>query len=201
MLTGEESTATGLVLRLQRPEREDGDGQEMPLQEISVRDKEGRVAGRFHLMCAALYDDIQQPGVSGPTALKEMDRVLFGEVDRMEAAGNAWVIHIARDKVWFKGMRSQEEGGEISFEQYRLAVKTYLRFLADPYRRPITVRFPSKAPDEDAAGQRLLHREASSERGSCSEQRGVLEEIDGQRCTRERFLSLIKRGGSSNDFS
>ncbi len=53
------------------------------------------------------------------------------------------MAHITRDKVWFEGLHSQGEGGEVSFAQYKLAVQTCVRFLADPERRPIEVPFPS----------------------------------------------------------
>ncbi|MDP1683809.1 hypothetical protein [Hydrogenophaga sp.] len=52
-------------------------------------------------------------------------------------------MNITRDKVWFEGLYSQGEGGEVSFAQYKLAVQTYVRFLADPEGQPIEVEFPA----------------------------------------------------------
>lgn len=49
-----------------------------------------------------------------------------------------------RDKVWFEGLYSQGEGGEVSFAQYKLAVQTYVRFLADPEGKTIEVAFPDR---------------------------------------------------------
>ena len=52
-------------------------------------------------------------------------------------------MNITRDKVWFEGLYSQGEGGEVTIAQYKLAVETYVRFLADPERKPIEVDFPA----------------------------------------------------------
>ncbi|WP_322469395.1 S-layer family protein [Hydrogenophaga sp. SNF1] len=53
------------------------------------------------------------------------------------------VTALTPDKVWFEGLYSQGEGGEVSFAQYKLAVQTYVRFLADPEHKPIEVEFPN----------------------------------------------------------
>jgi len=105
--------------------------------------RNGRFESRFSLMCIAIEDDIQTAEGSGATALKEIRRIEAGEVDLIEADGNAWIAHITRDKVWFEGLYSQGEGGEVTFAQYKLAVETYVRFLADPERKPIEVDFPA----------------------------------------------------------
>ena len=97
-------------------------------------------------MCAAIFNDIQSAQGSGATALEEIGRIESGEEELIKADGNAWVAHITRDKVWFRGLYSQGEGGEVTFEQYKLAVQTYVRFLSDPQRKPIEVKFPSASP-------------------------------------------------------
>lgn len=99
---------------------------------------------RFRLMCSAIMSDIQSAEGSGATALKEIRRIEAGEVGLIESDGNAWVAHITPDKVWFEGLYNQGEGGEVSFAQYKLAVETYVRFLADPERKPIEVPFPAE---------------------------------------------------------
>lgn len=76
--------------------------------------------------------------------MEEIRRIESGEADRIEADGNAWVAYITRDKVWFEGLYGQGEGGEVSFAQYKLAVQTYVRFLADPQHQPIEVDFPDR---------------------------------------------------------
>ncbi|MEW6100381.1 MAG: hypothetical protein AB1666_14440 [Pseudomonadota bacterium] len=95
------------------------------------------------MMCEAIDSDIQSAEGSGASALKEIARIESGEADRIEADGNAWVAYITRDKVGFEGLYGQGEGGQVSFKQYKLAVQTYVRFLADPQRRPIEVEFPA----------------------------------------------------------
>jgi hypothetical protein len=97
---------------------------------------------QFQMMCEAIRSDIQNPEGSGATALREISQIESGEVAHIEADGNAWVAHITRDKVWFEGLYSQGDGGEVSFAQYKLAVQTYVRFLADPEHKPIEVEFP-----------------------------------------------------------
>ena len=136
--------ATRLVLRVQRLELLDFDGQKMYSREVAVLDQESKFVERFHLMCAAISDDIQNPDGSGATALEEIRRIESGETDRIESDGNAWVAYITPDKVWFEGLYSQGEGGEVTFAQYKLAVQTYVRFLFDPERKPIEVEFPSE---------------------------------------------------------
>jgi len=112
--------------------------------DLHVVDGSGRVLPEFELMCEAIYNDIQSAHGSGATALKEIHRIESAETDLIESDGNAWVTHITRDKVWFEGLYSQGEGGDVSFEQYKLAVQTYVRFLADPEHKPIEVEFPSQ---------------------------------------------------------
>lgn len=97
---------------------------------------------RFELMCEAIHSDIQNSEGSGATAMREIQRIEIGEADKIESDGNAWVTHITPIKVWFEGLYSQGTGGEVSFAQYKLAVETYVRYLADPERRPIEVPFP-----------------------------------------------------------
>ncbi|QRR33824.1 hypothetical protein JNX00_19640 [Hydrogenophaga sp. YM1] len=98
---------------------------------------------QFRMMCSAIMSDIQTAEGSGAIALKEICRIEAGEIAYIESDGNAWVAYITPDKVWFEGLYSQGEGGEVSFAQYKLAVQTYVRFLADPEHKSIEVEFPS----------------------------------------------------------
>lgn len=109
---------------------------------LHVLSPRARVVERFELMCQAIDSDIQNPEGSGRTALEEIRQIEAGETDKIEADGNGWVTHITRDRVWFEGLYSQGEGGAVSFGQYKLAVQTYLRFLADPEHKTIEVPFP-----------------------------------------------------------
>lgn len=131
---------SGLKLRC-HPSRHLGPGRGFDRQ-IEVVDEGLNKVPAFELMCFAIYNDIQTAEGSGATALEEIRRIESGEADLIEADGNAWVAHITRDKVWFEGLYSQGEGGAVSFAQYKLAVQTYVRFLADPERKPIEVPWP-----------------------------------------------------------
>ncbi|WP_147326283.1 hypothetical protein [Hydrogenophaga borbori] len=112
-------------------------------RKIYVADVDGTNAASFELMCAAIGEDVQSAEGSGATALEEIRQIESGESAYIESDGNAWVTYITPDKVWFEGLYSQGEGGEVSFAQYKLAVQTYVRFLADPEHKPIEVEFPN----------------------------------------------------------
>jgi hypothetical protein len=97
----------------------------------------------FQFMCDAIHSDIQSAEGSGGSFLEGIRQIEAGEVEKIEADGNAWIAYITRDKVWFEGLYGQGKGGEVSFAQYKLAVQTYVRFLSDPELKPIEVPFPS----------------------------------------------------------
>jgi hypothetical protein len=81
-------------------------------------------------MCSAIMSDIQSAEGSGASVQGWIRKIEAGEIDSADVDGNAWVMNISRDVVWFEGLYSQGEGGGASFEQYKLAVDTYGRFLS-----------------------------------------------------------------------
>jgi hypothetical protein len=107
---------------------------------LHVFDERGNICPRFELMCAAIDNDVL--GGDG-CWFGGFAQIESGQKDLIEADGNAWVAHITRDKVWFESLYEQGKGGEVSYAQYKLAVQTYLTFLADPESRPIEVEFPA----------------------------------------------------------
>ncbi len=111
---------------------------------IDVLDAEAKPLSHYFFMTASMDNDIQSAAGSGAATLEGIRQIEAGEVEKIEADGNGWIAHIARDKVWFEGLYSQGEGGEVSFAQYKLAVQTYVRFLADPEHKPIEVPFPQR---------------------------------------------------------
>ncbi|MEW6099368.1 MAG: hypothetical protein AB1666_09310, partial [Pseudomonadota bacterium] len=133
--------AQTLKLVVRRPAVTNGYTREV--MALHVYDSSGDIAPQFEMMCEAIYCDIQSAEGSGACNLEWIRKVESGELDLADVDGNAWVAYITRDKVWFEGLYSQGEGGQVSFEQYKLAVQTYVRFLADPQRRPIEVEFPA----------------------------------------------------------
>jgi hypothetical protein len=110
---------------------------------LDILAPDGSVAMQFAMMCAAMFEDIQNPEGSGANTLEGIRQIEAGEIEKIEADGNAWIAHITRNKVWFEGLYNQGEGGEVSLAQYKLAVQTYVRFLADPEQKPIEVPFPA----------------------------------------------------------
>jgi hypothetical protein len=97
---------------------------------------------RFEMMCEAIDNDIGYFADNGEICLENIRKVEAGEVESIEADGNAWVVYITRDKVWFEDINSLEGGGEVTLAQYKLAVQTYVSFLNDPERKHIDVIFP-----------------------------------------------------------
>ena len=93
-------------------------------------------------MCAEIGDDIQNALGSGACVLEWIRKVEAGEIALADVDGNAWVMNVTREKVWFEGLYSQGEGGDVTFEQFKLAVQTYVKFLSDPERWSIQVPFP-----------------------------------------------------------
>lgn len=132
-----------LLFKVQRSNVIEHAGQKMLTPRIEVVDDAGGAVEHFRLMCSAIDGDVQSAEGSGATALEEIRQIESGESAYIESDGNAWVTYITPDKVWFEGLYSQGEGGEVSFAQYKLAVETYVRFLADPKKKPIEVDFPN----------------------------------------------------------
>ncbi|RZL68580.1 MAG: hypothetical protein EOP77_00775 [Variovorax sp.] len=126
------------VLRCLKKIRIDGGSIDFNLHVLTLK---AEPVDHFELMCEAIDQDIQSPaGVA--CVMDWIHRVEGGELDLAEVDGNAWVINITRDKVWFEGLYSQGEGGAVSTAQFKLAVQTYLRFLDDPEHKIVEVPFP-----------------------------------------------------------
>jgi len=111
--------------------------------DLHVTDATGSISQPFELMCAAIHEDVQTAKGSGACLLEWISRVESGELDMADVDGNAWVMYITREKVWFEGLYDQGEGGAVTFDQFKLAVETYIRFLADPEGKTIEVPFPA----------------------------------------------------------
>jgi len=109
---------------------------------IAVLTQDRVVETYYDLMCMCLDSDVQSAEGSGHDYLRWLKKVEFGDVEHAEVDGNAWVAHITRDKVWFEGLYSQGEGGEVTFNQFKVAVEAYVRYLADPEHKPIEIQFP-----------------------------------------------------------
>jgi hypothetical protein len=132
------------VLRIQRSKVFDGGGEMRRVRSININDSAGKFVDKFFLMAAAIDDDIESAEGSGAKTLEGIRSVEAGDVDKVEADGNAWVAHITREKVWFESLYNQGAGGEVTFAQYKLAVQTYVRFLADPEHQTIEVPYPAQ---------------------------------------------------------
>jgi hypothetical protein len=132
-----------MVNKLRCHERFDLGPQQGLSRQMHVVDKSAKRVPTFELMCQAIDADIESAEGSGTIALEDIDRIESGKLDSVEADGNAWVAHISLQRVWFEGLYGQGEGGEVSFAQYKLAVQTYVRFLADPDRKTIEIDFPT----------------------------------------------------------
>ncbi|MCB1888702.1 MAG: hypothetical protein KDH20_13935 [Rhodocyclaceae bacterium] len=122
-----------------------------------------------------------------------VELIASGEEPYIEAGGNAWVFFLTPEVVWFEGQYSQTDGedGAVTFEQFSLALRTYVRFLADRDHGPIEVPFPDdptpEIPDVSEIRERL-------------EQESVEEARIYQLITRDReVLGAIHTGMSDAD--
>jgi hypothetical protein len=129
------------ILRVQRSVVVEIEGQKTYTRALAVLGANGEFVEDFHLMCAAIEGDIPNPS-GAVCVISWMRKVELGELDLADVDGNAWVMNITRDKVWFEGLYSQGEGGEVTLAQFKLAVQAYLQFLEDPEHKPIEIDFP-----------------------------------------------------------
>lgn len=97
---------------------------------------------KFHMMCSAIMSDIQTAEGSGAATLHAIQRVKSSLSSVEALGGNAWYTLISKAGVRFEGQYDQGEGGEVTLAQFKLAVETYVRFIADPECTPIEVVFP-----------------------------------------------------------
>ncbi len=108
-------------------------------RQIYVRDLLGQTQSQFELMCSAIDEDVLgDDGFWDDVFAKIESR----EADCLDLDGNAWVIYVTSEKVWFEGLYSQGEGGEVTYSQFKIAVKAYVQFLSDPERKRIEIEFP-----------------------------------------------------------
>lgn len=110
---------------------------------VAVVDAGGRIDRRFDLMASCLEIDLISTGAAGADYMEWVHKVEIGDIAAVEIDGNAWVAHVAPSRVWFEGLYSQGEGGDVTFEQFKFAVAACVRYLRDPSRNPIDVEFPS----------------------------------------------------------
>lgn len=104
------------------------------------------VAG-FDAMCSALMSDIQSAEGSGATILAGIRDIESGKTQYIEADGNAHIAFITPHEVWFQNLYIDIDESPVSFRQYKIAVETWVKFLADPERKPIVVPFPDDVLD------------------------------------------------------
>lgn len=102
---------------------------------------------KFAAMCMALRSDIQSAKGAGATALEDIRAIENGTESYIEADGNAHIAFITPHEVWFQNLYIDIDESPVSFRQYKLAVETWVKFLADPERKPIVVPFPDDVLD------------------------------------------------------
>jgi hypothetical protein len=130
---------TRMVLRCQPQITIDGVSTDLSLHVLTIK---AQVVESFEIMCAAIHEDIQTAEGSAAATLEAIERIERGASPSEELGGNAWYTYLSPERVWFEGQYSQGEGGAVSLAQYKLAVQTYVRFLADPEAKLIVVPFP-----------------------------------------------------------
>ncbi|RZL68579.1 MAG: hypothetical protein EOP77_00770 [Variovorax sp.] len=111
------------------------------LEAVTVAPRWQACLPQFRMMCDAIMSDIQSRA-GAACVMDWLQKVESGQLDLADVDGNAWIINITREKVWFEGLYSQGVRGEVSNTQFKLAVQSYLLFLDDPEYKTVKVRFP-----------------------------------------------------------
>ena len=104
-------------------------------------------ADGFGSMCIALRGDIQSADGSGADFIGAIRDIEAGTESYIKADGNAHIAFITPREVWFENLYVDIDESPVSFRQYKLAVETWVKFLADPERKPIVVPFPDDVLD------------------------------------------------------
>jgi hypothetical protein len=111
---------------------------------LHVEDLMGNVDMRFDYMCETIY-------ACGVHTLKRMlsdiEAIQNGDQEMGGGGSDAWGVDFDKNGAVFEfdyAPEGEEIGGEVSLAQFKLAVQTYLQFLEDPERKPITIAFPEK---------------------------------------------------------
>jgi hypothetical protein len=111
---------------------------------IYVCDDMGQPVLSFDYMCSTIYTCGCQ---MLQTMLSDMEAIQNGDQEMGGGGSDAWGVDFDKNGAVFEfdyAPEGEEIGGEVSLAQFKLAVQTYLQFLEDPERKPITIVFPEK---------------------------------------------------------
>jgi hypothetical protein len=108
---------------------------------IYIVDDEDRQIPEYELLCSAIDMDIVSAEGSGANALALASDIQAGKLEKVDLDGNSWVMHITREGVTFEDLFSFDDGGQVSLPLFMLAVATFISFISDPLKRPISVDF------------------------------------------------------------
>jgi len=109
--------------------------------DLHVLTLKAEVISQYEFMCAA----VDEAGIYTAflnEIMGDIERIEKGHANCVKESTEGWEFEIKPDGVQFDGLYDQGTGGEVSLAQFKLAVRTYLRFLQDPERKPIEVVFP-----------------------------------------------------------
>lgn len=107
---------------------------------LHVLTMQAEIIPRFELMCGAIDDSIDTTYLK--EILHDIARIQEREATSIKKETTMWTFLLQIDSVTFEGKFDQRSGGEVSLEQFKLAVETYLKFLSSPERNLIDVVFP-----------------------------------------------------------
>lgn len=103
----------------------------------------GAIEPKYRMMCGAIDDFIHDRYAEA--ILRDIGEIERGDKEIWEEETEAYIFWLTREGVVFEfqyGDNGPKKGGEVTLEQFKLAVTTYLQFLRDPERRPLEVPFP-----------------------------------------------------------
>ena len=90
-------------------------------------------------------DDLHSARVIQDSDLENIRKIESGEVNVIVVSGNAWEVTFTRAGVSFEGLYDQGKGGQVTLQQYKFAVSTYMQMFKDPEHRAIELDFPEES--------------------------------------------------------
>lgn len=95
---------------------------------------------KYKFMCEAIDDAMDAEVLQA--WLVAIEDIQEGRAKEVEKSTEGWAFQISPEGVTFQGEFDQGSGGEVTLEQFKLAVSAFRDFLNDPERKSIEIAFP-----------------------------------------------------------
>ena len=101
------------------------------------------IASQYIMMCTAISEMSER---SLLWCLEKIQKLETDEIEEIDSSTEGYEFFLRKNgPIVFEfqyGENGPEKGGEVTLNQFKLTVQTYLQFLRDPDRKPIEVPFP-----------------------------------------------------------